>query len=166
MTKLLAGTCLGCKVRLLVPIPVASALGAYLLPLNSLVGAGALLSHFLADPIYLSSVTVGVDGAVWGVQDGLLVEEALRRAIYGRLLPVADDFPPPFRLAIVSPLSVHSVYIFTYSRLKSCVYSHVFIESLCRPATSGNLLWIPRYQLAGLYTMTPLYDALPSPPDG
>lgn len=62
--------------------------------------AGALLTHFLAEPIFLSSVVVARDAQLGF--DG----EALRRAVYGRLEGSVAAAAPPYALQRVSTSSV------------------------------------------------------------
>lgn len=66
---------------------------------------GALLSHFLAEPLYLSSITVASDPSL-ATTIPLLSEKfsrhpqisALHRAVIGRSSNLADQLPPPFHV--------------------------------------------------------------------
>ncbi|KAL2643137.1 hypothetical protein R1flu_010724 [Riccia fluitans] len=80
---------------------------------------GALLSHLIPQPLYLSSVIVGdcerrvktlntgIENAVGSSNSGLSTHpgngirdtfQALQRALHKRLLPVADKMPSPYKL--------------------------------------------------------------------
>ncbi|CAM6029267.1 unnamed protein product [Sphagnum balticum] len=54
---------------------------------------GALLSHLLVEPIYLSSITLGA-----GLSISEVALTVLRRAVYSRLIPNSNSLFPPFRL--------------------------------------------------------------------
>lgn len=133
------GSLFACKSRCCKTHSISLQFGAGLILLSLSRFAGALLSHFLAEPIYCSSVTVSANLATinsdqdiaWrpttrpldeekevlvqgvtvnSVQPGdmaaLLQKEmatsALKRALYSRLLPLRNQFIPPYKLNLVS----------------------------------------------------------------
>lgn len=63
--------------------------------------AGALLSHFIPDPLYFASITLPVPAHSSHSPPSSQLA-ALERAVMGRLGPLAGQLSPPYRLNQVS----------------------------------------------------------------
>lgn len=63
---------------------------------------GALLSHFLIEPVYLSSITVAclskesLAAVPFNVGE-IFLDDPVKRALYDRVIPLLDMLPDPFR---------------------------------------------------------------------
>lgn len=63
---------------------------------------GALLSYFLIEPVYLSSITVGCLSKSLAIVPSnvgeISLDEPVKRALYDRVVPLSDVLPDPFRV--------------------------------------------------------------------